>query len=65
MNPNRGRMGVDAGEAAKLQSSPDAARGTAQPEATPAVGTGCRVPGTVRSPAARGCDAANQLTQGH
>ena len=61
MNPNRGGMGGDAGEAAKLQPSPDAARGTAQPEATPA-GHRVQGPGYGQKPRARGCDAAKPLT---
>ena len=51
-------------EAAKLRPSPDAARGTAQPEVTPA-GHRVQGPGYGQKPRARGCDAAKQLTQGH
>ena len=58
------RDGVGAGEAAKLRPSPDAVRGTAQPEVTPA-GHRVQGPGYGQKPRTRGCDAAKQLTQGH
>ena len=45
-------------------SSPDAVRGTAQPEVTPA-GHRVQGPGYGQKPRTRGCDAAKQLTQGH